>query len=70
MKLLLSFLFAAAAGTVVMADIPALDLSAPRGTSVWTCVQGEGFVKGIPRLYQEACGVNYDAFSQLSVSGI
>lgn len=39
------------------AAVKALDLSSPQGTSVWTCVQGQSFVKGVPRLYQEACGV-------------
>lgn len=39
------------------AAVKALDLSSPKGTSVWTCVQGQSFVKGVPRLYQEACGV-------------
>lgn len=42
----------------VLAAVPALDLSSPKGTAVWTCVQKQGFVKAVPRLYREACGVN------------
>ncbi|CUS07132.1 unnamed protein product [Tuber aestivum] len=49
-----------ALGTLIgsaQAIVKALDLSQPQGTSVWTCVQGQSFLKGVPRLYQEACGV-------------
>lgn len=49
-----------ALGTLIgnaQAVVKALDLSSPQGTSVWTCVQAQSFLKGIPRLYQEACGV-------------
>lgn len=44
--------------TMSYATVKALDLSSPQGTSVWTCVQGQNFLKAVPRLYQEACGVS------------
>lgn len=49
--------FLGALSSAHAAAVKALDLSSPKGTSVWTCVQGQSFVKGVPRLYQEACGV-------------
>jgi len=62
---------------IVSATVKALDLSAPQTTSIWTCVQKQGFLKGIPRLYQEACGLGgridpafITSYNQIRASGI
>ncbi|PWW71892.1 Glycoside Hydrolase Family 25 protein [Tuber magnatum] len=67
-------------GTLIgsaQAVVKALDLSQPQGTSVWTCVQGQSFLKGVPRLYQEACGIGgridpnfITSYNQIRASGI
>ncbi|KAG0641637.1 glycoside hydrolase superfamily [Tuber brumale] len=69
-----------ALGTLIgnaQAVVKALDLSSPQGTSVWTCVQGQSFLKAVPRLYQEACllGGRIDpnfikSYNQIRASGI